>query len=123
MAEQKKVFGDIEVTAISDGYLNLTTDRILGMEPAVVEQKLGLAAGTPMRIDVNSFLLKRNGKYALVDAGSGPSFGPTLGLQPDSLRKVGVEPEQIEMIFLTHMHPDHSNGLIDGEGKAVYPNA
>lgn len=27
------------------------------------------------------------------------------------------------MIFLTHLHPDHSNGLVDDAGAAIYPNA
>ena len=54
MALHKKTIGDIEVTAISDGYLNLTTDRILDWQPADVEKRLGLAKGAPMRIDVNA---------------------------------------------------------------------
>ena len=50
-------------------------------------------------------------------------MGPTLGKLPDNLRAIGVPPEQIETIFITHLHPDHSNGLIDDAGNAVFPNA
>src|SRR4029077_14013670 len=35
----------------------------------------------------------------------------------------GVAPEEIAAVFLTHIHPDHSNGLVDTSGQAVYPNA
>ena len=35
---------------------------------------------------------------------------------------LGVTPERIETIFLT-LHPDHSNGLVDDAGNAIYPNA
>ncbi|HET7255833.1 MAG TPA: MBL fold metallo-hydrolase, partial [Xanthobacteraceae bacterium] len=68
-------------------------------------------------------LLERAGKYALVDTGSGNSMGPTLGRLPDALRAAGVAPERIATVFLTHLHPDHSNGLVDDAGAAVFPNA
>jgi len=48
--------------------------------------------------------------------------GPTANKLPDSLREVGVEPEQITDIFLTHIHPDDSGGLMEGS-KKVFPNA
>jgi glyoxylase-like metal-dependent hydrolase (beta-lactamase superfamily II) len=58
----------------------------------------------------------------LVDAGSAELVGPTANKLPDSLRAVGVQPEQITDIFLTHIHPDHSGGLVEGN-KKVFPNA
>ena len=72
---------------------------------------------------MNAFLVRLSGQWALVDAGSGNSMGPTLGKLPDSLRAHGVAPDEIGTIFLTHLHPDHSNGLVDDAGQAVYPNA
>jgi glyoxylase-like metal-dependent hydrolase (beta-lactamase superfamily II) len=121
MATQKKKIGEIEVTAVSDGLLAAPLDVILGMDKAEVERMAGRKDA--INISVNAFLLKLNGKWALVDAGSGNAMGPTLGKLPDNLRALGVPPEQIETIFLTHLHPDHSNGLVDDAGRAVYPNA
>jgi glyoxylase-like metal-dependent hydrolase (beta-lactamase superfamily II) len=121
MTTQKKKIGDIEVTAVSDGVLAAPLDVILGMDKAEVERLSGRK--DTITISVNAFLLKLNGKWSLVDAGSGSTMGPTLGKLPDNLRALGVSPEQIETIFLTHLHPDHSNGLVDDAGNAVYPNA
>jgi glyoxylase-like metal-dependent hydrolase (beta-lactamase superfamily II) len=118
-----KTIGDIEVTAISDGVLKIPADRVIGMTGPETRQRLGLPDDAQVPIDVNSFLLKMGNTYALVDAGCGPSFGPALGKQAENLRAVGAAPEAIRYVFLTHFHPDHSNGLIDGEGRAVYPNA
>ena len=121
MTAHRKKIGDIEVTAVSDGVLAAPLDVILGMDKAEVERLAGKKDA--ITISVNAFLLKLNGKWALVDAGSGNTMGPTLGKLPDNLRALGVAPEKIETIFLTHLHPDHSNGLVDDAGNAVYPNA
>jgi glyoxylase-like metal-dependent hydrolase (beta-lactamase superfamily II) len=115
--------GDIAVTAVSDGVLAAPLDVVLGMDKAEVAQLAGKTPDEPLPIAVNAFLIERAGKYALIDTGSGNTMGPTLGKLPDNLRALGVAPERIETVFLTHLHPDHSNGLVDDAGKAVYPNA
>jgi glyoxylase-like metal-dependent hydrolase (beta-lactamase superfamily II) len=84
---------------------------------------MGSKDGVTMTLSVNSFLLAHGGGYDMIDAGTGTTMGPSLGKQPENLRALGVAPEAIRRIFLTHFHPDHSNGLIDAEGNAVYPNA
>jgi len=123
MTAHSKTIGDIEVTALGDGVLATPLDVVLGIEQAEAERLAGKRAGEPVDIAVNAFLLELNGTCALVDAGSGNTLGPTLGKLTDSLRAVGVAPERIDTILLTHVHSDHSNGLVDDDGRAVYPNA
>jgi glyoxylase-like metal-dependent hydrolase (beta-lactamase superfamily II) len=123
MSLPRKQIGDITVTALSDGVLAAPLDVVLGVERAEIERLAGRKPGEPLPIAVNAFLLERAGKWALIDTGSGNSMGPTLGKLPENLRVLGVEPERIETIFLTHLHPDHSNGLVDDAGNAIYPNA
>ena len=123
MTAHSKKIGDIGVTALSDGVLATPLDVVLGIEQAEAERLAGKRAGEPVDIAVNAFLLELNGTCALVDAGSGNTLGPTLGKLTDSLRAVGVAPERIDTILLTHVHSDHSNGLVDDDGRAVYPNA
>jgi glyoxylase-like metal-dependent hydrolase (beta-lactamase superfamily II) len=123
MSLPRKQIGDITVTALSDGVLAAPLDVVLGVARAEIERLAGRKPGEPLPIAVNAFLLERAGKCALVDTGSGNSMGPTLGKLPENLRVLGVAPERIETIFLTHLHPDHSNGLVDDAGNAIYPNA
>ena len=48
---------------------------------------------------------------------------PTLGKLPENLRAGGIDPKAVDVIVLTHIHPDHANGLIDADGAAIYRNA
>jgi glyoxylase-like metal-dependent hydrolase (beta-lactamase superfamily II) len=115
--------GDIEVTTVSDGVLNSTLTNFLGIEQAEASRLSGFPVQGPVPLAVNAYLLKVNGKYALVDAGSGSTMGPTLGKLPDNLRTLGVAPAEIDYVLLTHIHPDHSNGLTDDAGTPYFPNA
>ncbi|GIR55172.1 MAG: hypothetical protein CM15mP62_26430 [Rhodospirillaceae bacterium] len=36
---------------------------------------------------------------------------------PSFLDLVNINPNEIDSILLTHMHPDHSNGLLDVDGN------
>jgi len=121
MSVHGRKIGDIEVTALSDGILAAPLDVVLGMDKAEAERLTAKKDAVP--ISVNAFLLRLNGKWALIDTGAGNTMGPTLGMLPDRLRAISVAPEKIDTIFLTHLHPDHSNGLVDDAGRAIYPNA
>ena len=62
-------------------------------------------------------------RIILIDAGAGNTMQPTLGKLPQNLRAAGVEPATVSHIVMTHLHPDHANGLVDDSGKPHYPNA
>jgi glyoxylase-like metal-dependent hydrolase (beta-lactamase superfamily II) len=72
---------------------------------------------------VNAFLVHSGGKLALVDTGCGGAMGTTAGKLPANLAAAGVRPEEVDAVLLTHMHPDHSNGLADAGGRALFPRA
>lgn len=58
----------------------------------------------------------------LVDTGAG-GLAPTTGRLIQNLRAVGIAPEDIDTVILTHGHPDHIGGNTDAEGKPAFPNA
>jgi len=123
MAQTSIRVGEATVTALSDGDLKSSLDVIVGLSRDECARLAGCAFDTPIWLPVNAFLIDLPGRRVLVDAGSGPNMQPTLGRLPDNLRAAGAPPESIDTILLTHLHPDHANGLIDGEGKANFPGA
>lgn len=115
--------GEFEVAAVSDGILNSNHDVILAIDKEESARLTGVPYGQPLPLDVNSFLIRHRGKLILSDAGSGHTLQPTLGKLPENLRAIGAGPDKIDIVMLTHLHSDHSLGLVDREGRAVFPNA
>jgi glyoxylase-like metal-dependent hydrolase (beta-lactamase superfamily II) len=119
----RRRIGDIVVTAISDGYLDAAYEFMRNIEPKDAERLLKDAyRPAPPRVSINCFVIHSGGRVALVETGSADSMGPTLGYMPKHLAAAGVDAASIDTILLTHMHPDHSNGLTDKNGVAKFPN-
>jgi glyoxylase-like metal-dependent hydrolase (beta-lactamase superfamily II) len=119
----RRRIGDIVVTAISDGYLDASYDFTRNITAADAESILKEAyRPAPPRVSINVFVIHSAGRMALVDTGSQNSMGPTLGHMPKHFAAAGIEAKDIDTILLTHMHPDHSNGLTDKDGKALFPH-
>jgi glyoxylase-like metal-dependent hydrolase (beta-lactamase superfamily II) len=118
------MLGDTEVTAISDGTVGLPVDKLLfDVDPQMLNSALANAYLTlPVETSVNGFLINTGSKLVLIDTGAGPLFGPTLGKLVANLKAAGYQPEQVDEVYLTHMHPDHLGGLMAGD-KLAFPNA
>ena len=116
--------GDAVVTAVSDGHLDGSMAVIRNIEPEEAARMLQDAfRPVPRRTAVNTFLVHSGGKLALVDTGCGNAMAATAGRLFANLAAADVRPEEVDAVLLTHMHPDHSNGLADGEGRALFPRA
>jgi glyoxylase-like metal-dependent hydrolase (beta-lactamase superfamily II) len=115
--------GEVDVHGLSDGTLKTSLDVVVGMERSQADRLLGGTDNGAVHIPVNNFLLRRGGKIILIDAGAGNTMQPTLGKLPANLRAAGVDPTTVTHIVITHLHPDHANGLVDDAGKPHYPNA
>lgn len=121
----RMTLGSFEITALSDGTLDLDVDKLLtGTTPAKVNAALARAyLSSPVETSVNGFLVNTGAKLVLIDTGCGALFGPTLGKLVANLEASGYRPEQVDEIYVTHMHADHVGGLVTADGKAVFPNA
>lgn len=119
----RRRIGDIVVTAISDGYLDAVYEFMRNIGPADAEHILKEAyRPAPPRVSINCFVIHSAGRVALLETGSGDKMGPTLGKMPENLAKAGIDTKSIDTIILTHMHPDHSNGLTDNNGMPYFPD-
>ncbi|MFY0570080.1 MBL fold metallo-hydrolase [Archangium lansingense] len=117
--------GDFQVTALSDGSVPQDLHELLrGTSPAEVDKMLHHAfLSNPVEASITAFLIDTGSRLILVDTGAGGLFGPGYGGKLlGSLKVAGYEPGQIDDILLTHIHTDHSGGLVN-EGNRVFPHA
>lgn len=118
-----KDLGDVLVTAISDGSMQVGFELLANIDIAECE-KIQRNAGIkePNAIHINTFLIQKNGKNILIDSGIG-GLNNLGGQLIKNLAELGIAPEDINTILLTHSHPDHIGGLITRLGKAVFSRA
>jgi len=122
--------GDLEVIAVSDGvgkapatfYFRGTT------EEQWEKHKRWLNHEGQVEFPFSCFLVRAGGKNVLIDTGLGPIdlWGFKGGALLDELKAGGVQPEDVDVVFVTHLHVDHCGTVALTEGdamKAAFPNA
>lgn len=127
--------GDFDCTAISDGsltyappvfpppadllFVNAPRDRLARMLKAygldIEGWKTWTSAYTCLLVDSGS-------SRVLIDTGAG-ELGPNTGKLLANLASAGVDPGQIDIVLLTHAHPDHVGGNTHANGDVLFPNA
>ena len=120
----RMTLGSFEVTALSDGTVGLPVDKLLTNTSADKVMSLLARAyqSSPLETSVNGYLINTGSELVLIDTGAAGLFGPTLGKLVANLKASGYQPEQVDEIYVTHMHPDHVGGLMSGD-KRSFPNA
>lgn len=118
--------GDFEVVALSDGTNKRAVEQMAGLltgDQAMLRQRLlGVYPDGQLPGAVNTFLIDTGEKIVLIDTGNGKIGSAVMGKVVGNLLLAGYRPEQIDEIYLTHMHGDHIGGLVAGTER-VFPNA
>ncbi len=116
--------GTVEVTALSDGTVALPLAKLYTNTSEHDAQNALKDAFLPDMVptSVNAFLVNTGERLVLVDAGTGAYLGPSLGKLVSSIEASGYKVDDIDDVVLTHIHTDHSGGLMSN-GKRTFPNA
>src|SRR4051794_1063710 len=128
---QRVAIGEIELTSLPDAVGILGPfDELYPDVPAEAWEPYRslypeLFAGSQWRLPVTCFLVRAPGRPILVDMGVGPAGGwdweseREEGL-PAAQAALGVEPAELDAVFLSHLHIDHVGWLAD---ESLYPSA
>ncbi|MEV5478579.1 MBL fold metallo-hydrolase [Streptomyces sp. NPDC007148] len=127
-------FGALTCTVVTDGplYLGPARETFPGASPDNVDELLNRRRlpTDHVTLDQNLLIVETGGQVVLVDTGVGTMpdlgrrvYGPQAGKAVESMRAAGFEPQDIDIVLLTHAHPDHCWGLLDSSGEALFTNA
>ena len=115
--------GQFEVTTLLDGFIELPGTVLQGDAETIRRALDNAKAAPPFRTAVNAFLVNTGSKLVLIDCGGAKMLGPTAGRLPQALAAAGISPEQVDEVYITHMHGDHLHGAVTPEGTKLFPNA
>ncbi|HML07086.1 MAG TPA: MBL fold metallo-hydrolase [Xanthobacteraceae bacterium] len=119
--------GTFELTALYDGiwYRPITETFIRNAPFAEVERALADAFMPADRLATpfTTLVVNTGKKLVLVDTGTGGQIAPSAGILRDNLVAAGIEPKAVDLVVISHFHPDHINGIKDKEDDLVFPNA
>lgn len=121
----RRMIGEIEVTAILDGFIEIGREALVGIDDAELAEALVTANRDPEQAvptGITAHLLRTPDRVILVDAGASNGFGPTAGRLMAGLTAAGITPDDVDLILVTHMHGDHIGGLL-ADGAPAFPNA
>lgn len=120
--------GDFEITTVYDGAIALDkVHPIFGnnQKPEDVEAfaQQNFLPPKAMKIGFTPVIVNTGKQLVVFDSGNGEARrGKGAGLYAERLAMAGYKPEQVDVVVITHFHPDHIGGLTEGD-KPLFPNA
>ncbi len=118
--------GDMEVTAINDGFASRPLDGFI-KNAALDDVKAVLGAAflptDKLTIPFTTVVVNTGSKLVLIDSGNGNSGAPTTGSWMTNFKAAGFDPANVDAVIVSHFHGDHINGLRLKDGTEVFPKA
>ncbi len=129
--------GRFEIYNLTDGLFRLDGGAMFGIVPRPLWEKTNPPdERNRIRMNLGVLLIKAHGKNILVDTGAGgklvPKWQEIYALQrkpslEESLAKLRLTPDDIDIVINTHLHFDHAGGntfkAIDGQIIPTFPKA
>ena len=129
--------GQVEVVALCDAVVSSSspaTESYPGVDERrwreANERHPGLMTSDGhWRLHVHAYVVRSHGRTVLMDTGVGPASAPAFawtgveGNLPSELAEVGVDPPDIELVAISHVHDDHLGWNVTGTSTPTFPNA
>src|SRR5262249_22679717 len=100
----RKKMGEFRLPSLSDGNAPRDLSKIMSKPDEVRAAFAASHEALPVQISINCFLIDTGTHRILVDTGAGELFGQLSGQLVENLRAAGYQPDDIDIILLTHIH-------------------
>ena len=130
MPGNKLTIGNVEISSFSDGLLEVDLCNFFRSIPEEnwAPHTGHLTEEGTVRFNLACFLMRSDGKTIIVDTGLGPKPADApetpWGELLNDFESKGVQPEQVDMVVMTHLHRDHVGWNLksqNGKYEATFP--
>ena len=121
--------GEIECVVIHEGATTFAASDLAGRYPNATEEMVMAALDAigaskeQAESHLNCLYIQTGGTRILADTGFGEKRPAPVGQAIPSLKAAGIQPEEIDIVYLTHFHGDHIIGLVTEDGSPTFSNA
>jgi glyoxylase-like metal-dependent hydrolase (beta-lactamase superfamily II) len=129
--------GDLEIHLLSDGVARSDAGGPFGLVPrALYSKHYSIGSDNKLQMRLTCLLVRSRGVTIVIDTGFGMKLDEKAQRQwhlwreegglVESLERVGVSPQDVNIVINTHLHGDHCGGntrLGNGGPVATFPNA
>jgi glyoxylase-like metal-dependent hydrolase (beta-lactamase superfamily II) len=123
--------GQFECTSINDGARTFPMPdgfvKNIPKEQALAAAEAAYMPKGMVTVPFNPQLINTGSKLVLIDSGNGAAmFEPSkgaVGRTLSNLAAAGIDPKAIDIVVMSHLHPDHTNGIRAADGSLAFPNA
>ena len=119
-------FGQTKITPIVDDVEEFRLDFFFRPGFKIDNYKDFLLNNETFQCFYGGYYVETRGKKIFIDAGvkraNGFKSPDHTGHFLENVKKLGINPEEISDVILSHLHPDHI-GWLSNDGKPVFPNA
>jgi len=124
--------GAFKVHAVSDGFFHLDGGQMFSVVPKVLwEKRIPADHRNRLKLGLTSLVIQTGRENILVETGIGDKFdakySEIYGIEhasnlPDELRKIGLAPDDIDIVINTHLHFDHCGWNVRNDGGKLVPS-
>lgn len=100
----------VQVFTLHEGSYSVdVTKKFIPFDPAIHNPKDRPAS---LFVHIQPFLVELNDKLLLLDTGLGYSNNEGQLILHENIRKAGFQPEDVDLVLMSHLHFDHSGGMV-----------
>lgn len=131
-SEAHEFGGGVRVRVVRAGWFRPDAGGFFGVVPKPLWSRL-VEADERGRIlcRLNLLLIESGEKRVLVETGTGVRMrdkdreikGIEGGNPVDALKAVGVDPDSIDFVIVSHLHYDHAGGMVGADGRPLFVRA
>jgi glyoxylase-like metal-dependent hydrolase (beta-lactamase superfamily II) len=128
--------GNLDIAILSDGAFYMDAGATFGIVPRVMWEPFSgpMDSRHRLSLSLNSLLVRSQGKLVLIETGVGDKAGgwrrqssPVAeGTLLAELKKLSLNPQEIDVVINTHLHADHcgwNTRYVGDELVPTFPNA